>query len=272
MQLKDARVLLTGATGGIGLALGKALIQQGAKLIIVGRSTEKLEGVCRTLTSQEGVNTCACVYEQVDFECTDIDTRLEALQQKYSDINLIVHCAGVNKFGAAESLTAPTLDQMLLVNLRSVMLLNSRFIPQLRQQENAAIVHVGSTFGSIGYPGFSAYCATKFGLRGYSEALSRELSDTGIHVVYVAPRATKTAMNAGVIDEMNKELKVAMDEPENVAAQIISAIRKNRLRLFIGWPEKLFIRINGLFAGVVDNALIKQLPVIRRYMAKMSAY
>lgn len=272
MQLKDARVLLTGATGGIGLALGKAFLQQGAKLIIVGRSIDKLESTCRTLTSLEQVESPSCAWEQLDFESADVEQQLQALQRKYPDINLIVHCAGVNGFGAAESLSIQTMDQMLLVNLRSVMLLNSRFIPHLRQQKDATIVHIGSTFGSIGYPGFSAYCATKFGLRGYSEALGRELADTDIHVVYVAPRATNTAMNAGVIDEMNRELKVAMDEPEKVAAQIVTAIQKNRLRLFIGWPEKFFIRINGLFAGMVDNALVKQLPVIRRYMAKISVY
>ena len=141
-------------------------------------------------------------------------------------------------------------------------------LPALKQRPEAAIVNVGSTFGSIGYPGFAAYCASKFGVRGYSEALRRELADTKVSVFYVAPRATKTSMNEQAVTEMNKALGVAMDEPEWVADQLVQAIENGRLKLFLGWPEKLFVIINGVFSNIVDKALIKQLPTVQHYLKR----
>ena len=129
-----------------------------------------------------------------------------------------------------------------------------------------ALVLVGSTFGSIGFPGYTAYCASKFGLRGFSEALRRELADTPVQVVYVAPRATATAMNPAPVNELNRALGNAMDAPEAVAAQILQAMEKDERRRFLGWPEKLFVVINGILPKLVDKAMLKQLPVIRRFL------
>ncbi len=137
--------------------------------------------------------------------------------------------------------------------------------PLLRRQPRALLVNLGSTFGSIGYPGFTAYCASKFALRGFSEALRRELADSQIKVLYIAPRATRTAMNSADVVAMNNELKVEMDDPQEVARQIVHAIATEREELYLGWPEKLFVRLNGLLPRLVDQALRKQLPVIKRF-------
>ena len=78
-------------------------------------------------------------------------------------------------------------------------------------------MNVGSIMGYLGYPGHAAYCASKFALRGFSEALRRELADSPVRVLYLAPRATRTAMNGAGICALNAELGVAMDEPAAVA-------------------------------------------------------
>ena len=122
-------------------------------------------------------------------------------------------------------------------------------------------------FGSLGYPGFAAYSATKFALRGFTEALRRELADSKIGVHYFAPRATRTGMNTSAVDRMNAELKVAMDPPAQVAAAACSMLEAGKTGVVFGWPEKLFVRINALLPGVVDGSLRKQLPVIRRHAA-----
>ena len=118
--------------------------------------------------------------------------------------------------------------------------------------------------GSIGYPGFTAYCATKFAIRGFSEALRRELADTRVKVLYIAPRATQTGMNAAPVVELNRQLKVTMDDPQAVARQIVRAIAREREELYLGWPEKFFVRLNSLWPRLVDQALRKQLPLIQR--------
>ena len=143
-------------------------------------------------------------------------------------------------------------------------------LPLLRAQPRALVVNVGSTYGSIGYPGYATYCASKFALRGFSEALRRELADTQVNVMYAAPRATRTAMNSTAATALNQALKVGMDDPADVARAVLKAVQSERSELYLGWPEKLFVRINGMLPGVVDRALRKQLPVIRRYLASHS--
>ncbi|MNR05659.1 putative oxidoreductase SadH [compost metagenome] len=130
------------------------------------------------------------------------------------------------------------------------------------------VVNVGSTYGSIGYPGYASYCATKFALRGFSEALRRELADTRVSVLYVAPRATRTGMNSPAAQALNDALKANVDDPQTVAAAVIHAIAGERRDLYLGWPERFFVRLNSLLPHLVDRGLRKQLPLIRRLSQK----
>ena len=140
-------------------------------------------------------------------------------------------------------------------------------LPQLVRLGEAHLLNVGSVFGAIGYPGYASYCAGKFALRGFTEALAREVDGTPLRVHYLAPRATATAMNGAATCEMNDELGVATDPPERVAVAVCEMLEGSRRRAVIGWPEKLFARLNGALPGVVDAALRKQLPVILRFAA-----
>ena len=145
------------------------------------------------------------------------------------------------------------------------MLLCQQLIPLLKQKPQAAIINMGSTFGSIGYPGFSAYVTSKFGIRGYTETLRRELSDTNIHVFYLAPRAVKTPINSPAVVALNEALGNAMDEPQMVADALVYMLINNKTSMYLGWPENLFIRINSIFPKLVDNALGSKLATIRRF-------
>jgi short-subunit dehydrogenase len=124
---------------------------------------------------------------------------------------------------------------------------------------------MGSVFGAIGYPGYAVYSATKFGLRGFTEALRRELAASNVSVHYLAPRATRTRINSSAVERMNTELGVAMDDPERVAQAVCRLLVKQQAAAVIGWPEKLFVRINALLPRAVDGAIRKQLPTIERY-------
>jgi short-subunit dehydrogenase len=149
--------------------------------------------------------------------------------------------------------------------------LTRALLPHLSAQPRAIILNVGSTLGRIALPGFSVYAASKFGLRGFTEALRRELADTRVRVHYVAPRATRTGINTSAVERMNAELGVAMDPPELVARAVCDMLAGGRAEAVLGWPEKLFARLNGVLPRVVDGALRKQLPVIRRYAGESVA-
>jgi short-subunit dehydrogenase len=126
-------------------------------------------------------------------------------------------------------------------------------------------------FGSLGYPGYVAYSASKFAIRGFTEALRRELSSTTVKVHYLAPRATRTPINSSAIERMNAKLGVAMDSPETVARAAVSLLETGRPSAVVGWPEKFFVRLNALFPRVVDRAVSQQLPTIEHYAQRRNA-
>lgn len=258
MQLRDARILLTGASGGIGQVLVERLCADGARLLLVGRDSLALEALTRRYPAQ------------VSVVCSDLTQRngrhtvLNAAR-RFGGLNGVINAAGINQFSLLEQQDEDAIARLIGVNVTATLQLTHLLLPLLRQQPQALLVNLGSTFGSIGYPGFTAYCASKFALRGFSEALRRELADSYVKVLYIAPRATRTAMNSADVVAMNDALKVEMDDPLEVARQIVHAIATEREELYLGWPEKLFVRLNSLLPRLVDQALRKQLPVIKRF-------
>ena len=145
---------------------------------------------------------------------------------------------------------------MLATNLLAPILLINELLPELKHRASF-ILNVGSVFGSIGFPGQTLYCASKFGLKGFTEALRRELSDTLVRVMYVGPRAIKTGFNGPLMQALNAQTKTHEDEPPNVAQQIIQQIEKGQVSRLIGFPEKLFAVLNGIKPSWLDGEMFK---------------
>ena len=266
MELFNKTVLLTGASGGIGSAIATMLAKQGARLLLVGRDLEKLQRLQEQLNEfnkEAGEKN----HQIVNADITTGDGRNKITQiAEAESIDLVINNASTNALALLESMTDDSVEKLLLTNLYSPMLLCKALIPILMRKSESAIVNVGSILGSIGYAGSSVYCASKFGLRGFTEALRRELADTQINVFYLAPRATNTGLNTDEMRAMNKVLGNATDSPEQVANALLTQLQsKGNWNRYIGWPEKLFVRINSVLPQWVDKAVFGQLPVIRRY-------
>ena len=262
MRLTGKLILLTGASGGIGRAIAGVLAQQGARLILVGRSGTKLSHLASELKvfANQGFVLRADITTHAGREI--IRTALLALQQP---LDALINCAGVNLFGFLNANNPEDIDRLIATNITAPILLTRQALPYLNR-DTGRIINIGSAFGGLGYPGFSVYCASKFALRGFSEALRRELADTKLQVGYLAPRATNTDLNSDAINAMNRELGNAVDDPGVVAAYVLRMLTERRMRdRTIGWPERLFVRINSVIPNLVDKALRKQLPIIRRY-------
>lgn len=258
MHLHDCRALLTGATGGIGQALVERLCADGARLLLVGRDPQRLQALAARHPGR------------VEWVAADLATaegrrRVFEAARRFDGLNCLINAAGINHFALFETQDEAAIADLIDLNLTATLQLTHAVLPLLASQPRALLLNIGSTFGSIGYAGFSTYCASKFALRGFSEALRRELADTPIRVLYLAPRATRTAMNAGPVEAMNAALKVGMDAPEAVAEHIARAIRREHRESYLGWPEKLFVRLNGLLPRLVDQSLRKQLVTIRGF-------
>lgn len=258
MRLSDCRVVLTGASGGIGLALAEQLCEAGAQVLAVSRQPDALAALAARYPQQ---------LRQVPADLRSSAGRHAVVEaaRHLGGVNLLLNAAGVNRFALLEQIDDQQIEEMLALNVVATLQLTRAMLPLFRSQPHAMVVNVGSTYGSIGYPGYAVYCATKFALRGFSEALRRELADTDVNVLYVAPRATRTGMNSSAAMALNKALSAAVDEPRSVAQQVIGAVEKDLNELYLGWPEKLFVRLNGMLPGLVDRALRKQLPIIRSF-------
>lgn len=159
MRLHDRVFLLTGGTGGIGRELAQLLVAGGARVIVASRHPDAVQRS----------SDLSAVY--LDLAAEDLDEQLLGLSESCPDIDGVIHCAGQNGFAGVGQMTVAAMDRMILVNLRSAMILARHFAPRFSASGYGALVFVGSTFGSIGFPGYSAYCASKFGLRGFAEAV-----------------------------------------------------------------------------------------------------
>lgn len=253
------RVLITGASGGIGYALAEALAQRGAHLLISGRKPE----VLATL-----VNRFPAQITAVGADITRAEDRHRLISAAHlSACTMLINAAGSNQQGFFDASSDSDIEQLVAINLTATLQLTRALLPQLMACPQATIITIGSTFGQLGYPGQVTYCATKFALRGFSEALRRELADTRVRVMYIAPRATRTAMNSPQTDALNVALGNTVDSPHAVALAIINAVEHQREELQIGLPERFFTRLNTLWPGAVDRALLRQLPIIRRFVA-----
>lgn len=265
MQWQQQTCLLTGATGGIGQAIAKALANKGVSLILQGRSESRLQQLNDSLTGEHKILVA---------DITTIQGREKICRMaELNAISMLINNAGVGQFSLLEETEETVIVDTLEINLLAPILLIQELLPLLQkadQQQPAPsyVINVGSAFGSIGFAGQSIYCASKFGLRGFTEALYRELADTNVHVSYFAPRATATSINSDQAMAMNKALGNSVDSPESVANALIQQLEKGHTRLFVGFPEKLFVKINGAFPHIVDKALFKKLPIIKRFLRR----
>ncbi len=255
MKVGGKTVLLTGAAGGIGSEMANALASAGAKLILVARNSRKLTALCDQL---EGHGHQAMV---IDLAMPE--GRQELVQSCADRVDVLINNAGVNHFGMFEEQNEEQLRQMLDVNVFVPMALTQALLPALHAR-SGTVINVGSGFGSIGYPGFCGYSASKFALRGFTEALRRELFDSKVKVQYLGPRAVATEMNPPHVVAMNEELGNGMDTPKDVAIELMALLESEKDLRLMGSAERFFAKLNSLFPGLVDSALGKKLPVIRR--------
>lgn len=262
MKIKDCRIILTGAAGGIGRPLALLLAAKGARLALVGRNAQKLDALCAEI-SQHGGQAVPIVADLGAEHAANL-VASEAIWT-LGGIDVLLNNAGVMDFICFEQQDAERIAAIVHTNVTAPLLLTRAVLPHLLKQNNGRIVNIGSTFGAIGFAHYATYCASKFAMRGFSESLRRELIDTRVGVTYIAPRATKTELNNEVATQMMAATGTNVDQPDAVAALIVQAMEQDRKEYAIGQPESFFARLNAALPGLVDLALRKQTRVARAF-------
>lgn len=259
MNLQNARILLTGAAGGLGSELARQLAAEGAALLLAGRDAQRLEALRKGLGAKAAI---------IPADLTSGEgVTLTALAAQEFGVNVLINNAGAVAFGLVEDQPWPDQARVLATSLEAPLHLTQALLPWLKAQPEAAIVNIGSTFGSLPFAGFAVYSAAKAGLRAFSQALRRELADSLVAVVYIAPRAIATPMNSPAVNALNLALHNQTDSPAEVASQILGALRRNAQEVHLGFPERLFAWLNGLAPRLIDRGLVGKLPNIKKHAA-----
>jgi short-subunit dehydrogenase len=237
-MLERKAVLITGASGGLGALVAAQLAAEGAHVVALGRQRPQgVDGFLQhDLATPEGIEAAARAVASGRWD-------------------MLINLAGVQHFGPVEAEDPRDLMAGYLVNLVAPVRLTQAVLPMMRARGSGQIVNIGSIFGSINFAHFATYSSAKAGLRGFSQALRRELAGTGVDVTYVAPRAVKTAMVSERVLEFAKLTQMHIDPPEAAARRIVSAIRARRRDVYLGFPEAFFVRLNAVLPGLVDRAL-----------------
>lgn len=254
MELKDARIVLTGASGGIGAPLARQLAAAGARLYMVGRD-EACIRLARGLREAGGDAACLCIDLLDEGAVSRVAT---ASCEHLGGVDILINLAGAMSFESFAAEDPQVTERLLRLNTLVPMQLSQALLPGMLTRKRGRIINVGSIFGSIGFAWFATYSATKFALRGFSEALRRELAGSGVGVTYIAPRATRTGFNTDAVYRMAQTVGMNLDDPADVARAIVDAIRTDRDEAYLGWPEKFFVRMNALLPRLVDNGVRNQ--------------
>jgi len=237
MQISGSTVLLTGATGGIGHAIAKAVVDRGGRLIVSGRRGDALED----LAAQFGARTVT-----VDLAVPD---EVERLAKEAGEVDILIANAALPASGTLDSFTVNEIDRALDVNLRAPMVLAHELAPAMTAKGRGHLLFMSSILGKAAMSGTSVYSATKYGLRGFASSLRADLRDTGVGVSVVFPGVVR---EAGMFADAKVDVPrgTGTSSPEEVAGAVVSAIEKNRGEVDVA---PLPVRAVSMIAGIAPE-------------------
>ena len=237
MNLAGQTALVTGASGGLGQAIARALAGRGARLVLTARRVEVLE----TLSEEVAGRALAC----------DLSDRaaVERLVADAGPVDVLVANAGIPGSGRIESFSVEQIDRALEVNLRAPMILARLMCEGMAERGGGHIVFVSSLNGKAATAGASIYSATKFGLRGFAMGLREDLRPRGIGVSTVFPGFIR---DAGMFHESGARLPsyIGTKTPEDVGRAVVTAIERDRSEIDVA---PLGLRLGTAFAGLAPE-------------------
>jgi short-subunit dehydrogenase len=241
VQIQGSTVLLTGATGGLGHAIARALSARGAQLVLTGRRSDLLE----PLASELGARALAA----------DLSDRaaVERLVAEAGEVDILLANAALPATGPLESFSVEEIDRALEVNLSVPILMAKALVPAMVERGRGHLLFMSSLSGKAATPSSALYNASKFGLRGFASALRADLHASGVGVSTVMPGFIR---DAGMFADANVKLPpgIGTRSPEDVAEACVAAIERNRAEIDVA---PLPLRLSTAFASLAPEMAAK---------------
>jgi NAD(P)-dependent dehydrogenase (short-subunit alcohol dehydrogenase family) len=243
--LTDAVVIVTGSSSGIGAATAREFARHGAQVILAARRVEELAIQEQTITA-EGHNALAIPTDITD--AAQITKLVEQTIEQFGHIDVLVNNAGIGRLRPFYKEPEEYINQVIDVNLRGAMLMTHAVLPGMLERRHGAIISVASVAGRVALN--PLYSGTKFGLRGFSLSLRRQLARSGISVSLVSPGYINT--------DMNKGSRLPMPGPELVARTIVNLVVKPRREVIVPGFYSPLVGIANTFPWLVDLVMSRR--------------
>ncbi|UOA09612.1 SDR family oxidoreductase [Methylobacter sp. S3L5C] len=209
MHIIKRTVLVTGASSGIGRAVAQNLLQQGHTVIGVSRD-------CRKFTRQmEHFSSVEIDLSQL----SELPQKIRQLQQRFPEIDAVVFSAGIGQFGSVEEFSYPQIEALMTINFTSQVFLTKALLPALKRKANSDLIFIGSEAALKGSRKGAVYCASKFAVRGFTQALREDCGKCNVRVCLINPGMVKTAFFEELAFEPGDHESNAI-LPEDVAAAV----------------------------------------------------
>lgn len=255
-KLAGHRVVVTGASSGIGQELAVQLAALGCRLIINARRVDRLQ------TLVDSIRRTGGDVEPVPGDITEPATR-EAILARALDcwkgLDILINNAGIGAIGPFAEADDRRLRRVMDVNFFAPCALTRSAIPLLAEGEQPLIVNISSVLAHRGVPLKSEYCASKFALHGWSDALRAELTDQGIDVLLVSPATTDSEFFDNVIENTTRrdwKLSSARS-PATVARQAIRGMQRGRHEVFTSWGGRGLVWLDRIFPGLANRVVAR---------------
>jgi short-subunit dehydrogenase len=248
-------VIVTGGSDGIGKALIGLLIEAGAKVATCGRQYDKLYAL-QLEYSQFMLHTMACDISKED-ECKRF---IQSTVETFGHIDILINNAGISMRSLFDDVNTDVIRKLMDVNFMGVVYCTKAALPYIIERKGT-IVGVSSTAGYRGLPGRSGYSASKFALQGWLESLRTELSEKGVHVMWVSPGFTASNIrNTALTSEGKVQGESPLDESKLMSAEtcakyILTAIEKKKRVLVLTFTGKLTVFLNKFFPALTDKLI-----------------
>ncbi len=262
-KLAGLRILVTGASQGIGKSLAEEAARRGAKVLAAARSTDLLDELARSIHAAGGI------LESVQADVTSAADRqrmVVAAEQSFGGLDVLINNAGIGATGHFADVSAERLRAIMEVNFFGLTETTRACLPLLKQGRTPAIVNVSSIAGKRGIPARSEYSASKFAVQGFSEALRAELAKDGIDVLVVCPGLTQTNFSKNMLEQ---KAKVQMDHlrgmtPEAVAKATLRALERGTNEVCLTLTGRLLVWVSRFLPRLADRIARRKVVALFR--------